>query len=357
MTIDWAVLGGVLCGSLAGGAARFGRLCTMSAIEDALVARDFRAAKAWGLALAVAIAVTQVAYFFGVIDLGRNSYTGPQVHLLGSALGGLVFGLGMTLVGTCSFGLLVRAGSGDLRAAVAALFVGVFAFAVTAGLLAPLRAPLLNIGVVTANSANGLSILTILGELFSPAAARWIVASGMIVLVVLAVADNRLRQRPRLIAGAILIGLAVAAGWWTTSRAVEDLTLDRVESLSFVAPVGRALLQFMIEPFRNPGFGVSAMLATVFASFAVTAWRGELRWEAFDDAIEMRRHLFGAALMGIGGVLAHGCTIGQGMSAASTLAVSAPIFIIAVLCGAKLGLRHLIEGRSLWRLRHPAHGG
>ena len=352
MTFDWAIVGGVICGSLAGGAARFGRLCTMSAIEDALVARDFRGAKAWGLALAVAIAVTQVAQFFGVIDLGRNPYTGPHVHLFGSALGGLVFGLGMTLVGTCSFGLLVRAGGGDLRAAVGALFVGVFAFAVTAGLLAPLRTPLLSIGAVTTTSANGLSILTLLGQLLGPAAARWTVAFGTIILVFMAVADNRLRQRPRLIAGSIILGLTVATGWWTTSRAVEDLTLDRVESLSFVAPVGRALLQFMIEPFRNPGFGVSAMLATAFASFAVAAWRGELRWEAFDDAIEMRRHLFGAALMGIGGVLAHGCTIGQGMSAASTLAVSAPIFTLAVLIGAKLGLRHLIEGRSLWRLGH-----
>ena len=128
------------------------------------------------------------------------------------------------------------------------------------------------------------------------------------------------------------------------------MILDRPESLSFVAPVGRALLQFMVDPFRNAGFGVAASVSAFSASFAVALWRREFRWEAFDDALEMRRHLFGATLMGIGGVLAHGCTIGQGLTAASTLALSAPIFIIAVLAGAKVGLTYLIEGRAMWRL-------
>ena len=128
------------------------------------------------------------------------------------------------------------------------------------------------------------------------------------------------------------------------------LALDRPESLSFVAPVGRALLQLMMEPFRNAGFGVSAAVGAWGASLAIALLRREFRWEAFDDAIEMRRHLLGAALMGIGGVLAQGCTIGQGLTAASTLAVSAPIFVLGVLVGAKFGLKYLIEGRAMWRL-------
>ena len=159
-----------------------------------------------------------------------------------------------------------------------------------------------------------------------------------------------MRKRPRLLAGALLVGLAVAGGWIATTLAVARLDASRVESLSFVAPSGRALLQFMSAPFRDVGFSLAALVGVIAASFAVAARRGELRWEAFDDPREMRRCLAGAALMGIGGVLAHGCTVGQGLTAASALAVTAPLFTLSVLIGAQAGLKMLIEGTALWRL-------
>jgi uncharacterized membrane protein YedE/YeeE len=106
----------------------------------------------------------------------------------------------------------------------------------------------------------------------------------------------------------------------------------------------------MTMSLRDAGFGMAALLGAGLASFAVAAAKRELRWEAFDDAREMRRHLAGAALMGVGGVLAHGCTVGQGLTAASALAVTAPVFIASVLIGAQAGLKFLIEGVSLWRL-------
>ncbi len=348
--IDWIIAGGFLAGALAGGAARFGKLCTMSAIEDALVGRDFRGIKAWGLAIAVAIATTQAANTLGTIEISRALYLTPRMHLIGTVLGGAMFGLGMTLVGTCGFGLVVRAGGGDLRAAASAVVVGVFAIAVTAGLLAPLRIRLLEYDGIDLSRLGNASISAALSHLVGPWPARSMLLIVLAILLVLPFADRRLRQRPRLLIGSIGMGLAITAGWFATSRAMDALLLDRPESLSFVAPVGRALLQFMMEPFRNVGFGVAAMFGVLAASIAIALWRDEFRWEAFDDATEMRRHVLGGALMGLGGVLAQGCTIGQGLSAASTLAISAPIFIVSVLAGAKLGLLHLIEGRSLWRL-------
>jgi hypothetical protein len=166
----------------------------------------------------------------------------------------------------------------------------------------------------------------------------------------MALLDRRLRQRRRLVASAIAMGLSVAAAWLISSFAVDNLLMDRPEALSFVAPVGRGLGQFMMDAFRNTGFGVATAAGVVAASMAVSLLRREFRWEAFDDPLEMRRHLGGGALMAIGGVLAQGCTIGQGLSAASTLTITAPVFMVSVLLGAKLGLLHLIEGRSLWRL-------
>ena len=114
----------------------------------------------------------------------------------------------------------------------------------------------------------------------------------------------------------------------------------------------------MGETINQSAFAVASVIGVVLGSFAVSTARGELRWEAFDDQREMRRHLLGAMLMGFGGVLARGCTIGQGISAASTLAVTAPVAIVGMIFGAWLGLYYLIEGRSIlggWadRLRGP----
>jgi hypothetical protein len=322
----------------------------MSAVEDALVGHDYRSAKAWGLALAVAIVATQLAWSAGWTDLTRTLYSGPRLHLLGVTAGGVLFGLGMTLVGTCSFGLLVRAGGGDLRAAMSAMVVGIVAISTTAGTLTSLRTPLLDFGVVSVDGYGGPSLHGLLSTALGSSPAMLLETVALFGLVSFALLDRRLRKRKRLLIASVLMGLAIAGGWVLTSRAVEAMTLDRPESLSFVAPVGRALLQFMMDPFRNVGFGVSAALSAALASLAVAWWRSEFRWEAFDDATEMRRHLLGGSLMAVGGVLAQGCTIGQGMTAASTLAISAPIFIACVLVGAKLGLWYLIEGHARWRV-------
>jgi uncharacterized membrane protein YedE/YeeE len=350
LDLDYSIVGGLVCGALAGGGARFGRLCSMSVIEDALVGHDYRGAKAWGLAVGIAGLATLGLVAAGQVDLAGSPLLAPRVHVLGIVLGGVLFGLGMTLVGTCSFGLLVRAGAGDLRAVISAMLVGVFAFAATAGLLAPARDLLLGIGQIDLSVLGHAALDRVLARVIGPEAATLVSALGFSALVLIALLDRRLLKRPRLAIGAVLLGLAVAAGWAATSLAVAGLSGDRVESLSFVAPTGRVLLQFMSAPFRNAGFGMAAVLGVVLASFAVAALRRELRWEAFDDPREMRRHLAGSALMGIGGVLAHGCTIGQGLTAASALALSAPLFTLSVLVGAQAGLRLLIEGTALWRL-------
>jgi hypothetical protein len=322
----------------------------MSAIEDALVGRDLRGARAWLLALLVAVAATQGLSAFGLADTAASHYASPSFHVTGIILGGLLFGLGMTLVGTCSFGLVVRAGGGDMRAGLTAIIVGVFAFSLTAGVLGPVREWLLGIGMIDLSGLGGAT----LDRIVAPHAPAWVsrlgVALVVLALAALALADPRVRSRRRLVGGAVALGLAVALGWLATTRAVSELQATRVESLSFVAPVGRALLQAMILPFREVGFGVAAVLGVAAASFLAALWRGELRWEAFDDPTEMRRHLAGAALMGIGGVLSQGCTVGQGLAGASALALSAPLFMLAVLGGARIGLSYLIEGTSLWRL-------
>ena len=349
----WLVIGGFVCGFVAGAAARYGRICSMSAIEDALVARDYRAAKAWGLALAVAIVATQAIAVAWSLDLQTTSYAAGSLDLLGALLGGLIFGFGMALIGTCSFGLLVRAGSGDMRAVVSACVVGIAAFAVTAGVASPVRSHLSTLAVVDLTPLGGALLPGIVTRAVGSPANTTGLALGLAIaalLIAVALLDRRLRRRPRLVVAAMLLGASIAGGWAVTALAVDRLEAARIESLSFVAPVGRLLLQVMTDHLRDVGFGGGAVMGVVCGAMVVAVARQDVRWEAFDDAREMRRHMLGAALMGAGGVLARGCTIGQGMSAASVLAVSAPLVVVGVVIGAKLGLAILLEGRAMWRM-------
>ena len=153
-----------------------------------------------------------------------------------------------------------------------------------------------------------------------------------------------------MLVSALLLGAAVSGGWLVTGVLADPFSAHRVESLTFVAPIGRVLLVAMGESITNAAFAVMSVFGVVAGSFAVATARDEFRWEAFDDQREMRRHMLGAVLMGIGGVLARGCTIGQGMSAFSMLALSAPIAIVAMMIGARIGLAYLIHMPSWSRL-------
>ena len=111
----------------------------------------------------------------------------------------------------------------------------------------------------------------------------------------------------------------------------------------------------MGETIYQATFAVGTVFGVAAGSYLVAWGRDELRWEAFDDQREMRRHVLGALMMGLGGVLARGCTIGQGLSAASALSLTAPIAILFMIVGARIGLSYLVEGRTLsdlWRRKY-----
>lgn len=343
-------IGGFACGFLAGASARNGRLCSMSAIEDAVVASDWRAVKAWGLAVAIAISGTQLLVAFGQLDPVQSGHAMSRLDWIAAVGGGMLFGFGMALVGTCSFGLLVRLGGGDLRAAVSSALIGIIAFAFTAGALQPIRTLISGHFTVEFPGSAGATLAGVVDGWMPKSSEWWVVIAGVLLLALPALLDARVRRRRRLLAAAFGLGLAVSAGWGVTAAAVEALESARLESLSFVAPVGRLLLVIMGEPLQFAGFGVATVVGVAAGASAVAVWKDEVRWEAYDDAREMRRHLVGAVLMGLGGVLARGCTIGQGMSATSILALSAPLTIFGVVIGAKLGLVLLLEGRAHWRL-------
>jgi uncharacterized membrane protein YedE/YeeE len=322
--------------------ARKGRFCTLGAIEDAVYAEDFRRIRTWVLAAATAIAATHVLIALTDIDLSRSIYVSPRVELGGIVLGGFLFGIGMALVGTCGFGTLLRLGGGDLKALVTFLVLGIAAFMAMRGLTGLARVRLfdpLSVDLAPLPSQRLADVLRL------PPGSHVVLAAAVAATgAAWALTDRRFRDSRKLVATGIGIGALVAAGWWITGDAGFDPFAERrVESFTFVAPVGDTLVYAMFASGTRIDFPVGSVLGVVAGAFIAARSAQEFRWEAPDDAREMKRHLFGAFLMGSGGIAALGCTIGQGVTGVSTLSVGSFLAIASILAGARCGLYWLVE--------------
>jgi uncharacterized membrane protein YedE/YeeE len=330
-------------GAVLGVTARVGRFCAMGALEDWFLGGDTRRLRAWALAIAVAMAATQVLAHAGLIDLSRSVYLGHAIPWSGAVVGGLMFGLGMALVGTCGFGTLARIGGGDLRAVVTFLVMGVSAYMAMGGITGLLRRVVFEPRGATAQPAPSLDAL-----IDRVAGLDTGALPGLAVAVVLggwALGGGSFRQAPRLIWSGVAVGLAIAAGWLVTARLGADpFAPQKLESFTFVRPLGDAIVYLMTFSGAAITFGIGSVFGVIAGAFAGARLKREFRWEACDDVRELRRHLIGAFLMGTGGILAYGCTVGQGLSAASALSLTAPVTIMAIALGSRIGIAWLVEG-------------
>ena len=339
---------GLLCGLLAGGVARGARFCTFGAVEDAILAGNMTRMKSWALAAATALLVVQLMHVNGLARIGEAFYLTPTFGWLGAIVGGLLFGLGMALVGTCGFGTMIRIGGGDLRYLVVLLLMGLVAYMTARGLTGLFRETVVERWDMDLAAYDGQGLPHIVGGLLGYSAAKLWLPMALCISGAVAIwcfADTKFRRSCRDICAGLAIGLAVAAGYWSTGELGNDpFAVQRVESLTYVMPPGETLVYLLTFTGATIDFGIGMVFGTLCGAFVAAAWQKELRLEAFDDAREMRRHLFGACLMGFGGVTALGCTIGQGVTGMATLSASAPIAMIAILTGATFGLFYLMTG-------------
>lgn len=338
-------LGGFAIGAAAGFAVRHARLCTFGAIEDALMGGDSRRLRVFGLALGIAILGTQALILGGVLDPELVTYTPAALPLVAIMIGSVMFGIGMAMVGTCGFGSLVRLGTGDLRSLIVVLILGAAAYATLRGIFAGFRIEFLESLSLPMPDGTRAEIASLSSQ-FLGIDTRVVIAAILgAALCWLALRDPRLRRAPRLLSAGIVLGFLIVAGWVVTVSFVDDFAgPPRPQSLTFVSTVGKALYAGLLNVANFADFGVASVFGVIAGSW-LAAWRAaELRWEAFDDDHEMRRHLGGGLLMGIGGILAGGCTIGQGLTAGSMLALSAPLAIGGMMIGARLGIAILVDG-------------
>lgn len=338
----WMALVGLFGGVLLGLAARLGRFCTLGAIEDFLYGGSSVRLRMWGIAIGVSIIGTFSLAAGGLLNMESSFYLSFRWLPFASVVGGLMFGYGMALAGNCGFGAIARLGGGDLRSFVIVLVMGVSAFVTISGPLAPVRAFLFGQEPVHSKSLPGIAH-QISDVLHLPTTMIGIAIGGGILVATLW--STEMRQKPKEVFWAAIVGLAIVSGWagtsWVTMRGFEGLPIG---SHSFSAPVGETILWFMLGSARPLSFAVGSVAGVWLGAFAGSLFKGHFRWEACEDPRELRRQIFGAVIMGIGAVIAVGCTVGQGITAFSVLALSAPVTMIAIFAGAAFGLRQLIEG-------------
>ncbi|NDW44753.1 YeeE/YedE family protein [Ruegeria sp. PrR005] len=317
-----SVLLGLTLGVLFGLLAERTRFC----FRRAVVGEDARqAAGVWFTALAVAILGTQAAVAAELIGFADHRLLASDLPILAVVLGGLMFGAGMVLTRGCVSRLTVLGGTGNLRALTVLLVFSVVAHAMLKGVLAPLRTSL---GAVTVDLGETVSLAALPGG-----AALWTAALALAALLVAARSGNR--ALPLL--GAALIGLLVPLGWVGTGYVLfDEFDPIAMESLSFTAPAADTLFYTIASTSITPGFGTGLVGGVLLGALAAALLFGSFRWQSFDSPRQTGRYLAGAALMGMGGVLAGGCTLGAGLAGVPTLSLAAILALASVALGARL---------------------
>ena len=339
--------GGFAIGVIFGLVAQRTNFCAMGSLADIATLGDYRRFRAWLLATAVAVIGAQLLLHFAVVDLGQSIYLGSTINWLGNILGGLLFGIGMVFAGGCASRNLVRLGGGDVRAAVVLLVMGLFAYMTLGGIIGPLRAGLENLTAVHLAENSSPSLATLLGQAsaMSNASATPLVATVLAgALLVYCFFDRDFRTSPMHITGGAVVGLCVVAGW-----ALSGLTYDEFaaspgnpQSLTYVRATGDAL-EYLERYTANaiPGFGVATVFGAISGALFGSLIAGKFRVIGFADSADTLRNIAGGALMGIGGITALGCTIGQSVTGVSTLAFGSLLAAVAIVIGGFVGLRLL----------------
>jgi len=360
-----AVLWGAFAlAALFGAIAQRTHFCTMGAVADIVNMGDWTRMRMWVLAMAVAIIGFNAMVAAGWVEARHSLYAGSRLIWLSNLVGGLLFGFGMVLGSGCGSKTLVRIGGGSLKSLLVFCVLGLAAYATLRGITAVVRVA--TVDTVAAALPSGQDVPSLLAHAAAmpvPTMALLLgllVGGGLLVFVLMRPEG----RAPNTLLGGVGIGGVILAVWWLSGRwgfvPEHPVTLEqaflatnsqRMESFSFVAPIAYTLdwLILFSDKSKLLTIGIVSTVGVVLGSALVALMTRSFRWEGFGGAEDTANHIAGAALMGIGGVTAVGCTIGQGISGISTLAIGSFIALAGIIAGAVAALRW-----QVWRLERSA---
>jgi len=322
--------------------------CTMGAVSDWVNMGSLSRMRMWLLAIAVALIGTSALALAGVIDLSKSIYPGPNFTWLSYLVGGFLFGVGMTLGSGCGSKTLIRVGAGNLKSLIVYVFLGIAAYMTLKGLLGALRVEVLEKAAITLPQGQDLPALLGVNRAILAA----LIGGALIVFVYW---SKEFRSSFDYTLGGVVTGLVVVGGW-TVSGVLGHVAEDpqtlqeefvrtipgRMESFSFVSPLAYTLeyLMFWTDKSRVITYGIASAAGVIAGSAAYALATKTFRWEGFRDAEDTANHIVGGVLMGFGGITALGCTIGQGITGFSTLALGSIITFAAIVAGSAATMKY-----------------
>lgn len=340
-----AILGFVLALVL-GAVANRTHFCTMGGISDWLNMGQRGRMASWVLAMGIAVAGSQLLEISGLVELSSSLYRAPNLGLAGYIIGGLLFGIGMTLCGGCGQRSLVRVGGGNLKSVVVVLILGVTAYMTVRGLLGLLRIELIEpLSIELADREiqdQGLAtiIASFLGTEPSVGLRTLVAFVVSVALIGWAVLQKDLRDSFDNVLSGVVLGVAIIGAWIVTGLVgVDEFDPIPVEGMTFVAPTGNMINYLMSFTGSTINFGIAIVLGLIAGSFLYAVVSRTFRIETFTNKQDMINTMAGAVIMGFGGVLARGCTIGQGVSGLSTLALGSFIAVIFIIIGSVVTMK------------------
>lgn len=333
--------------------------CTMGAVSDILNMEDWSRMRMWLLAIGIAILGAGGLDMAGMIDLDKSIYRTSAFSWLSYVVGGLCFGIGMVLASGCGSKTLIRIGGGNLKSLVVFLVLGLFAYMTMRGVFGVFRVNVLD--KVAFNLEGGQDIPNLLANTGMEAGLAGKLAvfgiGGGLTAWCLAKKDFWTLDN---LLGGLGTGLMVVAAWYVSGHlgylpehpeTLEEAFLatnsGRMESLTFVAPVAYTLELFMLwsDSSRVVTIAIASVFGVIAGSLIWSLLTRSFRWEGFASVEDTASHLIGAALMGFGGVTAMGCTVGQGITGVSTLALGSFLTLAAIIVGAVVAIKV-----QYWRL-------
>ena len=354
------LLAGFALSALFGAIAQRTHFCTMGAVSDVVNMGDWTRMRQWGMAAGVAMIGFGAMAYAGWIDPAKTLYASHRWMWLSALTGGLMFGFGMVLASGCGSKTLVRVGAGNLKSLIVMVVLGLAAFATLKGITAVLRVD--TVDRVAVDIVTGVS----LPQMFAALTGAKLAVTGLWLglalggaLVVWALMGENFRNVENVLAG-LGIGAVIVLAWWlsghfghlqehpeTLQEAFLATNSGRAEALSFVAPIAYSLdwLMFFSDKSKVLTLGIVSVAGVIAGSAVVALATGAFRWEGFGGTEDVANHLVGATLMGVGGVTAMGCTIGQGLSGISTLSATSLVAVCAILAGSVAAFKY-----QVWRL-------
>jgi uncharacterized protein len=330
--------------------------CSMGAITDVFIVDNWKRLRQWFLAIGVATIGFTLLSYSGSIDSTKTIYATSKFLWLSTLVGSILFGIGMVLASGCGSKTLVRIGGGNLKSVIVFMVLGLTAYMTLRGFLGVIRTSTLD--TIFIELAAPQDLPSLLSHFSGITRAYLHLALGVLIgsgFMFFALVNKDFRTGENLFAG-IAVGLAITAIWWISGglghvaedpNTLEEVFLvtnsGRMESLSFVAPYAYTLdwLMMYSDTSKVLTIGIVAVVGMIMGSAVTAIWTKSFRWESFRNPEDTANHLVGAALMGFGGVTALGCTVGQGLSGISTLALSSFLALAGFIFGGYLGVCYL----------------